>query len=275
MSDADDAVAAALDAFQRRLLPDDVLDHRTDPSLAKSLLSSLIEQLARYADRHGLNVHDTLEELHQRGIDRSATKTEPFHTFRLGAQVQFRRQETAAGAELREPLWRGFITALSEAPGGDARCAVRIPAVAEAVHATSSELEPADPLLPVATRTVGTVHHARDAEETLHVLAAWLKRNADTIPVTYAEKLDDLGRLAEALASWSGGTTERIVRHLLADVSGTSQQADSAAANGPQPAPVARLAATGFPQSPTPIRPPDPSTVTRLPNRSKRRPRRL
>ncbi|MGI5325072.1 hypothetical protein [Actinomadura nitritigenes] len=272
MSDADDAVAAALDAFQRRVLPDDVLDHRTDPSLAESLLSALVEQLARYADRHGLDVHDTLEELQQLGIDRSGTETDLVHNFRLGAQVQFRRREAAAGTEPQEPPWRGFITALREAPGGDARCTIRVPAIAGAVHAAASELEPADPLLPVATRTVGAVHHARDAEKTLRVLAAWLKRNADTIPVTYAEKLDDLGRLAEALASWSGGTTEGIVRHLLADVSGASQQA---AANGPQPAPVARLAATGFPEGPTPIRPPDPSTVTRLPDRSKRRPRRL
>ncbi|HEU5023616.1 MAG TPA: hypothetical protein VFV01_01720 [Spirillospora sp.] len=275
MSDADDAVAAALDAFQRRVLPDDVLDYRTDPSLAESLVSSLIVQLARYADRHGLDVHDTLEELHQRSLDRSGTETDPAHNFRLGAQVQFRRQEAAAGAEPQEPPWRGFITAFREAPGGDARCTIRVPAIAESVHAAASELEPADPLLPVATRTVGAVHHARDAEETLRVLAAWLKRNADTVPVTYAEKLDDLGRLAEALASWSGGTTEGIVRPLLAGVSGTSQQADSAAAEGPEPAPVARLAATGFPQGPTLIRPHAQSTVTRLPDRSNRRPRRL
>ncbi|MEU9019362.1 hypothetical protein [Actinomadura sp. NPDC048394] len=275
MPDPDDAIAAVLDAYQRELLSSDVPSHRTDPSLAGSLVQSLLEQLARYAAQHGLDVHDTLEELHQRSIDRSGTKTEPVHNFRLGTQVQIRQQETATGAKPRYPRWRGFITSLTEAPGGDARCTVRVPAVADTIHVTASELEPADSLLPVATRTAGVVHQARDAEETITALTARLERNADTAPVTYQEKLDDLARLSEALATWSGGQPEGIVRHLPPRISNAARQTDSAdSADPPGLAPVARLAATGFPQGPTPIRPDDPPTVTRLPDRSNRRPRR-
>ncbi|MDL4813062.1 hypothetical protein [Actinomadura opuntiae] len=274
MPDPGDAVAAALDAYQREILPPDAPSHRTDASLAEALVQSLIEQLARYAAQHGLEVHDTLEELHQRSIDRSGTGADPVRDFRLGAQVQFRQQQTATGATPRYPRWRGFITSLTEAPGGDARCTVRVPAVANRVHATASELEPADSLLPVATRTAGVVHHARDAEETIIALAAWLERNADTGLVTYQEKLDDVARLTRALASWSGGSPARITRHLPARLPNTARPTGSPPADSTGLAPAARLAATGFPQDPTPSRPDDPAPVTRLPDRSKRRPRR-
>ncbi|QKG20093.1 hypothetical protein [Actinomadura verrucosospora] len=273
--DPDAAVAAALDAYQRELLPRDVPHHDTDPALATSLIGSLIEQLARYAAQHGLDVHDTLDELHQRSIDRGGVGIDPVHNFRLGAQVQFRQEEITTGAMPRYPRWRGFITSLTEAPGGDARCTVRVPAVADTVHATASELEPADPLLPVATRTAGVVHHARDAEETIAVLTAWLDRNADTTPVACQEKLDDVERLSTPLAAWSGGQPEQIARH-LPRVPEPARRTGTPAADTSGLAPVARLAATGFPQGPTPIRPDDPAPapVTRLPDRSKRRPRR-
>lgn len=151
---------------------------------------------------------------------------------------------------------------------------VRVPAVAEAVHVTASELEPADPLLPVATRTVGVVHHARDVEQTIVALTAWLERNADTVPVTYEEKLDDVARLSEALAKWSGGQPKAIVRHLPTRVLRAVQRTGTSATGGSGVAPVARLAAMGFPQGPTPVRPADTPAVTRLPDRSERRPRR-
>ncbi|GAA2170171.1 hypothetical protein [Actinomadura napierensis] len=274
MPDPGDAVAAALDAYQRELLPRDLPGHHADPALAESLVQSLIEQLARYAAQHGLDLHDTLEELHQRHIDRGGTDTDPVHNFRLGGQVQFRRQETVTGATPRYPRWRGFITSLSEAPGGDARCTVRVPGIANRVYAAASELEPADSLLPVATRTAGIVHHARDAEETIVTLTAWLQRNPDTVPVTYQEKLDDVARLSKALANWSGGRPEGIAHRLAARVSDTARRTDTPPADSTGLASVARLAATGFPQGPTPIRPDAPAPVTRLPDRSKRHPRR-
>jgi hypothetical protein len=272
MPDPDAAVAAALDAYQRELLPHDLPTHRTDPPLAESLVQSLLEQLARYADQHGLDIHDTLEELHHRSIDRSGTEPDPIHNFRLGAQVQIRQQGTATGAKPRYPRWRGFITSLAEAPDGDARCTLRVPAVADTVHVTASELEPADALLPIATRTAGVVHHARDAEETITALTAWLERNADGRPVTYQDRLDDLAWLSEALATWSGGQPELIARHLPARVSRAAWQTGTAAPPGLSAA--ARLAATGFPQGPTPLRPVDPPTASRLPDRSQRRPHR-
>lgn len=274
MPDRLEAAALALDAYQQQLLPGEVFSHRTDSSLAESLVQSLIEHLARYADRQNLNVHDTLEELHQLSIDRGGTETDPVRNFRLDAQVQFRQEVTATGAEPRYPRWRGFITSLTEAPNGDARCTVRVPAVAEAVHVTASELEPADPLLPVATRTVGVVHHARDVEQTIVALTAWLERNAVTVPVTYEEKLDDVARLSEALAKWSGGQPKAIVRHLPTRVLRAVQRTGASATSGSGVAPVARLAAMGFPQGPTPVRPADTPAVTRLPDRSERRPRR-
>ncbi|MVZ99067.1 hypothetical protein F8568_001420 [Actinomadura sp. LD22] len=275
MPDPDDAVAAALDAYQRELLPGDLPSHHADPSLAEALVQSLLEQLARYSARHGQDIGDTLEELHQRSLDRSTDDTDQVHNFRLGAQVQIRQQETATGAAPRYPRWRGFITSLTQTPGGDARCTVRVPAVADTVHVTASELQPADAFLPIATRTTGVITHARDAEETIVALTAWLECNADRAPAGYQDRLDDLARLSEALAAWSGGHPEKIARHLPPPVPQPTRPTDIAAAVPPGPSPVARLAATGFPQGPTPIRPDAPRAVPKPPDRSERRPRRL
>ncbi|MWA02323.1 hypothetical protein F8568_022550 [Actinomadura sp. LD22] len=125
MPDRMEATALALDAYQQQLLPEEVFNHRTDTSLAELLVQSLLEHLARYAAQHGLDVHDTLEELHQRSVDRGGAEADPVHNFRLGAQVQIRQQETATGARPRYPRWRGFITSLTETSGSDARCIVR------------------------------------------------------------------------------------------------------------------------------------------------------
>jgi hypothetical protein len=142
------------------------------------------------------------------------------------------------------------------------------------VHVTASELEPADSLLPVATRIAGVVHHACDAEEMIVALTAWLERNTDAAPVTYQERLDDLEQLSKALANWSGCRPEGIARHLLPRAPETSQQADPAASDGSGLAPAARLAAMGFPQGPEALPSDDLPSVPRLPERSQRRPRR-
>lgn len=274
MPDRMEATALALEAYQQQLLPEEVFNHRTDTSLAELLVQSLLEHLARYAAQHGLDVHDTLEELHQRSVDRGGAEADPVHNFRLGAQVQIRQQETATGAKSRYPRWRGFITSLTETSGSDARCIVRVPAVAQAIHVTASELEPADPLLPIATRTAGVVHHARDAEETIIALTTWLERNADHPPVTYQDKLDDLTRLSRTLANWSGGNPEQIAHHLPSRAPATAQRANPATPTSVGPAPAARLAAMGFPQGLDPLQPAAPPAASRLPERSQRRPRR-
>ncbi|MEU8804878.1 hypothetical protein [Spirillospora sp. NPDC048819] len=129
MPDHDEAVAVALDAYQHYLLPDDRPSHRADTLLAQPLIESLITQLARYADRHDLDVHDTLAELHQQRHDRGGHDHDPTYSFRLGAEVQFRQQRTAMGAMPRYPLWRGFITALATSPDGDAQCSMRVPGI--------------------------------------------------------------------------------------------------------------------------------------------------
>jgi hypothetical protein len=251
MPDHDEAVATALDAYQHQLLPDDLPSHRADPLLAELLSKSLIGQLARYADRRDLDVHDTVALLHQERLDRDGRGTDAAHDFRLGSEVQFRQQRTTTGAKPRFPLWRGFITALAGSPGGEAQCTVRVPGINQGLHVTASELEPAESMPPLPTSTAGVVTSAHDAESTIIDIAARLKRAANNGLATDELALTDLTQLTVRLASWSGGQPHAIVRQFRDRVTDAArkpaQEHDSAA----------RLSATEFPQGPTP----DPSDV--------------
>ncbi|MEU8804043.1 hypothetical protein [Spirillospora sp. NPDC048819] len=260
MADPDEAVAAALDAYQQQLLPDESDGHRTDPLLAEPLIESLIEQLARYASRRGLDVHDTFAELHQQHLDRGGHDHDPSHSFRLGAEVQFRQQRTATGAKPRYPLWRGFITALATAPNGEPQCTVRVPGINQGLHVAASELEPADSILPLPTRTAGAVSHARDAESLIIAIAVRLKRAANNGLVADEQALTDLAQLTMRLGRWSGGQPEAIMHHLYDRVMNAAQRT---ARGRPGPDAAARLAATEFPQRPDPLPSDEPPPTTR------------
>ena len=271
MPDHDEAVAAALDAYQHHLLPDDVPSHRADALLAQPLIDSLITQLARYADRHDLNVHDTLAELHQQRLDRGGHDHDPNYSFRLNAEVQFRQQRSAADAEPRYPLWRGFITALATSPDGQAQCTVRVPGINQGLHVTADELEPADSLLPLATRTAGVVTHARDAESTIINIAVRLKRAANNGLATDEQALTDIAQLTMRLGQWSGGRADAIMRHLRDDILDAAQQP---AKGRPGPDAAARQSATEFPSRPRPDLSDEPSSTTRPKPDDPPRPRR-
>ncbi|MEU5993334.1 hypothetical protein ABZ806_30560 [Spirillospora sp. NPDC047418] len=260
MPDHNEAVAAALDAYQQQLLPDESDSHRTDPLLAEPLIESLVEQLAHYAGRLDLNVHDTFAELHQQHLDRGGHDHDPIYSFRLGAQVQFRQQRTATGAKPRYPLWRGFIDALATSPYGEHHCTVRIPGVNEGLHVTATELEPADSLLPLATRTAGVVSNARDAESTIVNVAVRLKRAANNGLVTDEQALTDLAQLTMRLGQWSGGRPDAIMRHLYNRI---MHAAHTPANRRPGLDAAARLAATEFPQQPNPVPSDDSPASTR------------
>ncbi|TDE22068.1 hypothetical protein, partial [Actinomadura sp. 6K520] len=214
MPDHDEAVAAALDSYQYRLLPDHIHSHRADPTLAERLIDSFLQQLARYADRRDLDIHDTLAELHQQRIDRGGPDHAPEYSFRLGAQVQPRQPPTATGDNAGHPLWRGFITALAATPDGQAQCTVRIPGVNQALQITAAELEPADSLLPLPTRTAGIVITAAEAEQTIIDIAVRLKRAAGNGLATNEHALADLAQLTMRLSAWSGSQPDAIMRHL-------------------------------------------------------------
>ncbi|MEU8346663.1 hypothetical protein AB0C74_33630 [Spirillospora sp. NPDC048832] len=272
MPDHDEAVATALDAYQQQLLPDEVHSHRADPTLAEPLITSLIEQLARYADRRDLDVHDTFAELHQQHLDRGGHDHDPVYSFRLGAEVQFRQQRTATGAKPRHPLWRGFIDALVTSPYGEHQCTVRIPGVNEGLHVTASELEPADSLLPLPTRTASVVTTARDAEATIVNIAVRLKRAANNGLVADEQALTDLAQLTIRLGQWSGGQPDAIMRHLYNRIMHAAHTPTTKGRPGPDPA--ARLAATEFPQRPNPLPSDDSPTTTRPKPDDPPRPRR-
>ncbi|WUH97669.1 hypothetical protein OHR68_29680 [Spirillospora sp. NBC_00431] len=272
MPDHDEAVATALDAYQQQLLPDHTPNHRTDPATAGPLIESLIEQLARYAEKQGLAVHDTFAELHQQRLDRSGLDHDPSRSFRLGAEVQFRQQRTAARGR-PGPQWRGFITALAASPDGQARCTVQVPGVNRTLHVAASKLEPADSLLPLHTRTAGLVSTAQDAESTIIDIAVRLKRAANNGLVADEQALRDLAQLTTRLGRWSGGRPETIMRQLHDRILNAAQKP---AKVRPGPAAAARLAATDFPREPVPSENPPHATGAKPDNPpSQRQHRRL
>lgn len=248
MPDHNEAIATALDAYQQQLLPDHTSSHRTDPTTAAPLIESLIEHLARYADQQGLDVHNTFAELHQQQLDRGGPDHDPNYSFRLGAEVQFRRQRTARRGR-QSPQWRGFITALAASPDGKAQCTVQVPGINKTLHVAASKLEPADSLLPLNTRTAGVVSHARDAESTIIDIAARLKRAANNGLVADEQALTDLAQLTTRLAKWSGGRPDAIMRQLHDRILIAAQKPAKARTG---PAAAARLAAADFPRESIP-----------------------
>jgi hypothetical protein len=209
MREHEEAVANALDTYQRQVLPDKLPSHRADPLLAELLSKSLIDQLVRYAERRDLKVNDTLALLHQERLDRGGRAHDPVERFRLASEVQFRQEPTATGAKPRFPLWRGFITALAASPNGGAQCTVRVPGIHQGLHVTASELEPADAFPPLSTRTAGVVVSARGAESTIIDIGVRLKRAAASGLVADEQALTDLAQLTMRLGTWSGGQRKR------------------------------------------------------------------
>ncbi|GAA4238116.1 hypothetical protein GCM10022254_52730 [Actinomadura meridiana] len=271
MPDHDEAIAVALDAYQRQLLSDETLNHRTDRTLAEPLIELFVERLARYADRRDLDVQGAFTEIHEQSIDRGGHDHDPRYSFRLGAEVQFRQLRTASKDR---PPWRGFISALVGSPDDQARCTVRIPGINKALPVTAGELEPADSFLPMATRTAGTVIHAREAESTIVDIAVRLKRAANNGLVADEQAFADLAQLTTRLGVWSGGRSDAIMRHLHERITAAAQEP---AKGSRRPDAAARLAATDFPQDPASFPSEDPPPATRPkpddpPNQRKHRP---
>ncbi|MGW2307773.1 hypothetical protein [Actinomadura luteofluorescens] len=259
MREHEEAVANALDTYQRRVLPDKLPSHRADPLLAELLSKSLLDQLVRYAERRDLKVNDTLALLHQERLDRGGRAHDPVERFRLASEVQFRQEPTATGAKPRFPLWRGFITALAASPNGGAQCTVRVPGIHQGLHVTAPELEPADPFPPLSTRTADVVVSARGAESTIIDIGVRLKRAASSGLVADEQALTDLAQLTMRLGTWSGGQPDAIMRHLHDRILAAAQKP-------PQPGrgrPAAQLSASEFPQGPTSSPSPDQPPNTR------------
>lgn len=209
MTERMDAVVLALDAYEHHLLGDLANGHRNDRAEAEGLLHSLVVDLINYGEGNRLDTVDLIDALVQARLDRGGALANPRYTFRLGTEVQFRHPDTNHQ--------RGFITELRSS-GRDVECVLRIPGIIDPQHTIASQLEPATRMAPLSTRTAGTVFSAGAAEDTIIDLVAGLPANTDQ-PGADPQVLADLAELSTALATWSGTTSERVLRHLrhLAD----------------------------------------------------------
>ncbi|MFE9106990.1 hypothetical protein [Actinomadura geliboluensis] len=233
MTERMEAAALALDAYEQHLLGDLANGHRTDRAEAEGLLHALVVDLINYGEGNHLDVVDLLDALVQARIDRGGAITNPRYSFRLDAEVQFRDRDI-------EPH-RGFITDLkSSGPGQDPECVLRIPGIIDQ-HTSSAALEPATRMVPLSTRTAGTVFSAAAAEATITDLLTRLPAghhefDADRDPLVLA----DLAELSTALAAWSGTKPEHVLQHLR-------QRAGQIPTAPDDCSPAFRRAATGFP----------------------------
>ncbi|NKZ03321.1 hypothetical protein [Actinomadura latina] len=227
-----EAAALALDAYEQYLFGDLANGHRSDRAEAEGLLHSLVVDLINYGDGNHLDVVDLLDALVQARIDRGGAITNPRYSFRLDAEVQFRDHDA-------EP-YRGFITELrSSGPGQDAEGVLRIPGIIDPQHTGTSALVPATRMVPLSTRTAGTVFSASAAEDTITDLLTRLPaghREADADPRVLA----DLAELSTALATWSGTKPEHVLQHLRYRAGQIHRAPDDWSS-------TARRAAAGFP----------------------------
>jgi hypothetical protein len=227
-----EAAARALDAYERHLFGDLANGHRTDHAEAEGLLHALVVDLITYGEGNRLDVVDLLDALVQARIDRGGALTNPRYSFRLDAEVQFRNRDA-------EPH-RGFITELqSSGPGQDAECVLRIPGIVDLQHTSTAALQPAPRMVPMSTRTAGTVFSASAAEDTITDLLTRLPAGhgeADADPRVLA----DVAELSTALGAWSGTKPEHVLQHLRYRTGQIHRASDDWAS-------TARRAATGFP----------------------------
>jgi hypothetical protein len=230
MPDRMEATALALDAYEKHLFGDQTNGHRNDHAGAEGLLHSLVIDLIRYGEGNRLDVVDLLDALVQARIDRGGALTNPRYSFRIDTEVQLRDRDTGPQ--------RGFITELkSTGPGLDPDCTLRIPGIPEPRRAVSSQLEPATRMVPISTRTAGTVFSAQAAEHAL--ISMLIQLRTDHEPASSDRHLlADLAELSTALAAWSGTTSDQVLRDLR-------HHAEQHSA-GEWPS-AARCAATAFP----------------------------
>lgn len=206
MTDRMQAPALALDAYQQHLFGDLANGHRHDRAEAEGLLHSLVADLIGYGEGNHLDVVDLIDALVQARLDRGGALISPRYSFRLNTEVQFRNRDADDH--------RGFITELrATGPGQDAECVLRVPGTIDPQHTVTSALEPATPMVPLLTHTCGTVFSALEAEEALIDILGDLpderaRSNSDP------HLLADLIELSTALATWSGTTFGRVLRHL-------------------------------------------------------------
>lgn len=232
MTERMQATALAMDAYEQRLLGDLANGHRNDRAEAEGLLHSLVVDLINYGEGNHLDVVDLLDAVVQARIDRGGALINPRYSFRLDTEVQFRDRDADDH--------RGFITELrSSGPGQDAQCVMRVPGIIDPQHTLTTELEPATRMVPISTRTAGTVFSAREAEGTILDLIAELpEQHAEAGPDP--EVLADLTELSTALAVWSGTKPDHVLHHLR------HQARDIHHAPG-ESSSIARRAATAFP----------------------------
>lgn len=232
MTERMQAAALALDAYEQHLFGDLANGHRNDRAEAEGLLHALVTDLIRYGEGNHLDVVDLLDALVQARTDRGGALINPRYSFRLNTEVQFRDRDADDH--------RGFITELtSSGPGQDAECVLRIPGIIDPQHTSTSELEPATRMVPLPTRTCGTVLSSTEAEATIIEIITGLTEERDKSGAD-PQVLADLAELSTALATWSGTTPERVLRHLRHQAGETHHAPDDRSS-------AARRATTAFP----------------------------
>ncbi|WP_021593511.1 hypothetical protein [Actinomadura welshii] len=253
MTERMDATALALDAYEQHLFGELAEGHRNDRAEAEGLLHSLVIDLINYGQGNHLDVVDLVDALVQARIDRGGALINPRYSFRLDTEVQFRDHNT-------EP-YRGFITELkSPGPGQGAECVLRIPGIIDPQHTGTSELEPATRMIPLSTRTCGTVFSAAAAENTIIEIISALAEDRH-VSSSSRPVLADLAELSTALATWSGTTPERVLHHLRHLANGQSSAAQRAATAFPND--IAASLASEQPITPPSSRPVSPGPSSR------------
>ncbi|QFG22851.1 hypothetical protein [Actinomadura sp. WMMB 499] len=238
MPDRIEAALLALDAYQQNLLPSLTTGHRESRAEAEGLIHGLVGDLLRYAEYNDLGTVDFLDQLVRTRLDHDSYPLALPDHFRLNTEVQFRQN----GRTDDTPAHRGFIDRLKASPTGRDACTLRVPGLAEPLHARTSDLRVADPIRLVPTRTTGIVFSALEAEAAIVALSTELLRTPSD-GTADPKVLADLAELSGTLANWSGTTPGGVLRHFreTADnvLNGREEPVDA-----PTPA---ELAATAFP----------------------------
>ncbi|MFC4906940.1 hypothetical protein [Actinomadura gamaensis] len=259
MSDAIRRSQAALDAYERQFaLPAGTSSYRADPAVARTLINTLLSDLASYADLHQIR----LDPGQIAALARPRTSPDPSQfavPHVLGWEVDDAVKAIPRSGCL--PPTRGYVAAIHHAADGSLECTVAFPGVPAPVRMQGTNVRATKPFPGVSLEDAEVTRPSEAMRRFVIASARRLYGNAGP------RELIDEALLGAAISDWAGVSTARLRESLqrpivraAADLSASPMNAAQLAASdlptsvfwSPTSAPAPPAGASAPPQPPSP-----------------------
>ncbi|WUH97672.1 hypothetical protein OHR68_29695 [Spirillospora sp. NBC_00431] len=192
-----DRATHALTAYELDAFPGKPSLLKRDAFYTEALLAALICDLEHYTHHHDIDFSAVLKAGHAINTQEVAQDTH----YKVGDQARLPRQDDRCGTVI------GWQTT---APDAEPYFLIAVPGIPYIYAESAAHLAPAPGFPPIQT-TLGTVHHADQAEQLYISITTHLPNAPDSTRQTLEH---DRQRLLAALSSWSGISETRLHNEL-------------------------------------------------------------